>query len=474
MASIELAGRRVGQTISTGAGHLALFYTDDLGAEFVLSAYTDETLFSGDLYVETYAGSAWVPRQFSTENAIDAGLFDRVSLDLEGRDAASVALLMDQFALALNTQSLDYAVFEQNSNSVVGSVLDLVGIDVDDALPNPSGVGWLGFVARNNLIEFDYDIEGSATSDVLRGRGSSQRFFGNEGDDHLMGGSDDDTLSGGQGDDLLEGGTGTDTAEFSGPQARYTVTLTPTTISVFDRDADGDGTDMLSDVEFLDFDTNLIDAAFKLTAFSGVTTLEANTLEDFIELYIAYFNRAPDAIGLNFWGSAHANGLSLDATAAEFITQDETLAIYPVGTSNEAFTTAIYNNVLGRAPDQSGLDFWTGQLDGQLVSRDQLILQVLQGAKSELRPELGQDFVIQQITDQVFLDTKTDVGAYFAVHKGMSDVDNARAAMALYDGTIAGLDAAVAAVDEYHLDALDPANGEFLMPLIGVLDDPFA
>ena len=28
--------------------------------------------------------------------------------------------------------------------------------------------------------------------------------------------------------------------------------------------------------------------------------------------------------------------------------------------------------------------------------------------------------------------------------------------------------------DGFYADALDPTNGEFLMPLVGVLDDPFA
>ena len=56
----------------------------------------------------------------------------------------------------------------------------------------------------------------------------------------------------------------------------------------------------------------------------------------------------------------------------------------------------------------------------------------------------------------------------------MSDVDNAAAAMVLFDGSEASINAAVAAIDGFHADALDPNNGEFLMPIIGVLDDPFA
>jgi len=159
--------------------------------------------------------------------------------------------------------------------------------------------------------------------------------------------------------------------------------------------------------------------------------------------------------------------------ASLFAPQPETLAAYPPGTTNEAFAETVYNNVLGRTPDQSGLDFWVGQLDQDKVSRDQFILEVLKGAKSPLKPEEGQDFVDQQLADRAYLGNKVDLGAYFAVHKGMSDVDNAADAMALFDGSDASIDTAVAAIDSFHTDALDPNDGEFLMPLIGVLDDPF-
>ena len=55
----------------------------------------------------------------------------------------------------------------------------------------------------------------------------------------------------------------------------------------------------------------------------------------------------------------------------------------------------------------------------------------------------------------------------------MSDVDDAVTAMDLFDGTQASINAAVDAIDGFYADALDPLNGEFLMPLVGVLDDPF-
>lgn len=249
------------------------------------------------------------------------------------------------------------------------------------------------------------------------------------------------------------------TTEYFGSQNSYTLTFSPTSTTISDRRTDGNGADTLINVEFLDFDIDLLGGPFDLSQFGGTTGLSEQSFESFIELYIAYFNRAPDAVGLNFWGTAFANGTSLEEIATLFANQEETEAAYPGGTTNETFATTVYNNVLGRIPDQDGLDFWVGQLDSGNIGRDQFILEVLRGVQPGS-------------PDRNYLDTKVDVGAYFAVHKGMSDTDNAAIVMELFDAS--GVDAAVGAIDGYYADALDPNNGEFLMPVIGVLDDPFS
>jgi hypothetical protein len=202
--------------------------------------------------------------------------------------------------------------------------------------------------------------------------------------------------------------------------------------------------------------------------------LPVEDFQSFIELYIAYFNRAPDAVGLNFWGTSFASGTTLNEMATLFVGQDETKATYPAGTTSDVFAEAVYNNVLGRTPDPAGFNFWVGLLERGEVQRDAFILEVLRGAKSELDPTQGEDFVAQQILDRAYLADKTDIGTYFAVTKGMSDVANATFAMTLFDGTQNSIDATVNAIDAFHLEALDPSTGEFLMPLVGVLDDPFA
>jgi hypothetical protein len=289
----------------------------------------------------------------------------------------------------------------------------------------------------------------------------------------LSGTSGNDILIGLGGDDLLQGRDGSDTALFSGSQNSYTLRLGSSSTILHDRRLDGNGTDTLVSIEVLDFDTDLLGVPFDLVQFGGLAGMSAIDLESFIELYIAYFNRAPDAVGLNFWGTAFANGTTLEQMATLFVDQEETRATYPQGTTNSNFAESVYNNVLGRTPDQAGIDFWVGALDSNAVSRDQFILEVIRGAKADLKPEEGQAFVDQQLADRAYLENKIDIGAYFSVHLGMSDVTNASTAMALFNGTTASLDAAVSTIDGFYQDAVDPLSGEFLMQVVGVLDNPF-
>jgi hypothetical protein len=91
------------------------------------------------------------------------------------------------------------------------------------------------------------------------------------------------------------------------------------------------------------------------------------------QLYVGYFNRAPDPAGLAFWITVLENGLSLEAIAQDFATQPESRATYsflddiqngatPSGNDVEVFINAIYQNLFDREPDLEGLTFWSGVL----------------------------------------------------------------------------------------------------------------
>ena len=307
----------------------------------------------------------------------------------------------------------------------------------------------------------DGEANARATFQTLRSSETSgNQIAGSNEAEQLIGSSAADIFISSGGHDVLDGHEGEDTVIYSGLRDTHTITISEARVTVEDRSNLSQGLDTLNSIEVLSF----FDQDVSLSIFGGAASLSQNDFETFIELYIAYFNRSPDAVGLNFWGTAFANGTTLEQMATFFVDQDETRTTYPEGTSNTDFVTAVYGNVLGRIPDQAGFNFWIDMLNRSEetgVTRDQFILEVLRGVQDGS-------------SDRSFLDSKVDIGAYFAVHRGMSDVDNASAAMALFDGSQASINQAMAAIDGFYQDALDPRNGEFLMQLVGVLDDPFA
>ena len=71
--------------------------------------------------------------------------------------------------------------------------------------------------------------------------------------------------------------------------------------------------------------------------------------------------RTPDQSGQSFWSSALANGTTSSQVAQGFISSPEFAQQY--GGLNEAdFISALYQNVLHRAPDAAGSQFWAGTL----------------------------------------------------------------------------------------------------------------
>ncbi|WP_037911484.1 DUF4214 domain-containing protein, partial [Sulfitobacter mediterraneus] len=321
------------------------------------------------------------------------------------------------------------------------------------------------------------------TAKFLFGNGLPNTLVGGDSHDELTGQAGNDILIGKEGNDFLHGGSGIDMGRFEGNQSSYTLTLTPTSTTIADRREPGQGTDQLSSIELLDFDQNIPlfgENPFNLDIFDGPATLNPAEFANIIELYIAYFSRAPDALGLFYWATQYTLGFSVPMMAENFFGQPETKATYASVLDDQGnldlgdlakvgeFVTAVYDNVLGRAPDGPGFDYWTNQLiNNPDITPDIFILAIINGAKfpSEETP--------QTLEDQVYLETKGEIGAYFSVIKGMSDIENSATAMGLYDGTETSLTAAVTQIDAFYADALDPITGEFLMALVGVIDDPF-
>ena len=91
-------------------------------------------------------------------------------------------------------------------------------------------------------------------------------------------------------------------------------------------------------------------------------------------LYVAAFGRTPEINGFNFWVDAYSTAAwTLPSMAAFFVESTEFNDRFGA-IDDSGFVTQLYNNVLDRGPDDEGLNFWIGQLDGDLT-RGQLLLR---------------------------------------------------------------------------------------------------
>ena len=85
-------------------------------------------------------------------------------------------------------------------------------------------------------------------------------------------------------------------------------------------------------------------------------------VEPVARLYRAYLLRDPDFSGLAYWVAKREAGATLGRISEQFARSSEFTRRYR-NLTNRAFVERIYTDVLGRAGDPTGIDFWTRQLD---------------------------------------------------------------------------------------------------------------
>ncbi len=78
-------------------------------------------------------------------------------------------------------------------------------------------------------------------------------------------------------------------------------------------------------------------------------------------LYLGYFGREPDRSGLTYWAAVRAGGVPLVSVANEFAASAEVRSRYGQTTYGQ-YVDLVYNNVLGRAADRAGRQYWIGRL----------------------------------------------------------------------------------------------------------------
>lgn len=194
----------------------------------------------------------------------------------------------------------------------------------------------------------------------------------------IAGTKGNDTFDSYSTNDTIEGDTGFDTMIYSSARSNFTITRTADGLSLTDTTSAA-GKDDLRNIEQIKFSDATLD-------------VEYNDVVQ--QLYVAYFGRATDSAAMaNFSATLRGYGASTSIqtlnTAYSSDSQIRDL-INTFGTSTEsnnlysgdttAFVTAVFQNVLNRAPQSSGLTFWRDAIDSGALTRANAALSIMAGA----------------------------------------------------------------------------------------------
>lgn len=96
-----------------------------------------------------------------------------------------------------------------------------------------------------------------------------------------------------------------------------------------------------------------------------------------VRLYTAYFKRVPDYVGLMYWyGQMYpgngSSGMPLNRVSDMFAQSPEFIKTYG-SLNNLQFVELVYQNVLGRAAEPVGREYWVGSLNAGLIRGEMMI-----------------------------------------------------------------------------------------------------
>jgi S-layer protein len=103
------------------------------------------------------------------------------------------------------------------------------------------------------------------------------------------------------------------------------------------------------------------------------------TADDIQGLYIAYFNRPADFLGLQFWTDAANKAGGINTVANAFAASPEYTAAF-AGKSTAQIIDQIYMNLFGRHAEVDGIKFWGSALDNKVLGIGNIAYQIMKGA----------------------------------------------------------------------------------------------
>ncbi|MEE2952977.1 MAG: M10 family metallopeptidase C-terminal domain-containing protein [Pseudomonadota bacterium] len=333
------------QTLIHEIGHaLGLNHPGDYNAEAgVQTTYEKDAQVAQDYY--TYSIMTYFPDTIGEEDPANQTWGVADVLALQQLYGANMTTRTGDTVYGFNANAGGIYDFSTNAQPFMTiwdaggrDTIDLSGYSRSQTLDLNAGalssVGSDSITASNNLA-----IASGATI---------ENGIGGSGNDILIGNEVRNILVGGKGDDDIRGGGGVDGARFASTRAEAQVTHSGDNGTV----VSADGSDTLTSIERVIFTDEGIAYDTGADQVAGVV----------FRSYQAAYNRAPDEPGLGFWINAGDKGMSFEEIAAGFLRSSEFTAAYGSNPSADLYVSKLYENILGRAGEQSGIDFWKGEL----------------------------------------------------------------------------------------------------------------
>jgi hypothetical protein len=185
---------------------------------------------------------------------------------------------------------------------------------------------------------------------------------------NLTGTGGADVLKPGAGNNAVDGGAGIDTAVYAGSKNNFTVTKADWGFDVVDKTG-ANGHDSLINVERIQFD-------------DGYVAIDDNAAQLY-RLYSATYGREPDAAGMGYWIQRMDSGTIIQQVSREFMLggdgkgQPEFVQMYGANSSDSTFLTQLYKNILDRAPDAGGYQYWMDVMNNYTADKTILRGQML-------------------------------------------------------------------------------------------------
>lgn len=160
------------------------------------------------------------------------------------------------------------------------------------------------------------------------------------------------------------------------------------------------------------------------------------------QLYVAYFGRPADPVGLmNFTNSlnnisapttiagltaAYSTNATVKSLIDAFGTSTESASLYTGSTA--AFVNSIFTNVLGRSPALEGLLFWSNAIDSGTLTRGNAAAAIMAGAQSNTSAQgvIDAAVVANKVTVAANFTTALDTASEVIAYSGSTAAASAR------------------------------------------------